>query len=673
MWFIRINSKNAKEKYQKITPLVVKFGWILLLLFTGNLHSIYAYSDTLSLRSWSIAGNVNSTSIDFQGAKNILHVLRENAANPKLKPRFSEESRRFHDSVASLEHTTKAVFDLTSRPYEEVELELNYLQTFTEIWLNRVLIGKTNNAFRKWIFRIDPSLLKKQNNELEITFYPPREQILHNGELPFFSYPADNQTDSIKTAPFIRQPQQEFGWDFAYPEIYTGFRVCPLLRFTGLAAIRQIAVETVGIDSAGAKINAHIQVRNYANAEIYVSAKGVFGSTPQTRVTKNDHVLTFEHQSPQLWWPRGSGERPFYPITIYISNAKNQIIDSLNARYAVRTIRLIQESDSIGRSFYFEVNGKPIYMHGANVVMPNEPFEGDRKWGLSTKELNFVLSADMNMLRIWGGGTYLPEAFFEWADTSGVLIWQDLMFACSYYPDSKEFESNVRQEIQQQVFRLVNHPSLALICGNNEIDVARKNWGWNEKYGYTSQVQNRLDSSYYRMFHGLIPESLQAVSDRVNYLPSSPVSNWGKEEDFRQGDNHDWGIWHGELPFDAISQRIPRFMSEYGFPSFPPVDVLEKYLGQNSDAINPEQLVLSYKGLNLLRLYLDSKAYPHHTLEELVKSSQEVQRWHYAKMERLLNNSLQRCMGDLWWQLNDVSPVMSWSLLDMDGNEKVKR
>jgi beta-mannosidase len=155
-------------------------------------------------------------------------------------------------------------------------------------------------------------------------------------------------------------------------------------------------------------------------------------------------------------------------------------------------------------------------------------------------------------------------------------------------------------------------------------------------------------------------------------LASSPVSNWGKEEDFRQGDNHDWGIWHGEMPFDAISQRIPRFMSEYGFPSLPPVDVLEKYLGQNSDAINPEQLVLSYKGLNLLRRYLDSKGYPHHTLEELVTSSHEVQQWHYLKMKSLLNNPSRRCMGDLWWQLNDVSPVMSWSLLDMDGNEKAK-
>jgi beta-mannosidase len=643
---------------------------ILFLFILFVLVSLNGRSDTLKLSSWAVTNSSYSTPPRFEGPKNILHVLRENAPNPKLKPRFSEESRRFHDSVASLEHSIKTVFDLTSKPYEEVELELNYLQTFTEIWLNRVFIGKTDNAFRKWTFRINPSLLKNQNNELEITFYPPREHILHSGVLPFFSFPADNQTDSIKTAPFIRQPQQEFGWDFAFPELYMGFRVCPELHFTCNAGIRQIAVETIETDTLGAKLNAQIHVQNFGNKEIYVSAKGEFGATVRTRVLGSYIALSFEHKWPKLWWPRGYGDQPFYPITIYLTNSKNQIIDSLNSRYAVRTIRLIQETDSVGRSFYFEVNGKPIYMQGANVVMPNEPFEGERKSGLSNKELNFVLNANMNMLRIWGGGTYLPEAFFEWADTAGVLVWQDLMFACTYYPDSKAFESNIQEEIRQQVFRLIHHPSLALICGNNEIDVARKNWGWKEKYAYSPQVLNRLDSSYYRMFHRLIPESIQAVSDRVNYLPSSPVSNWGKEEDFAQGDNHDWGIWHGELPFDAISHRIPRFMSEYGFPSFPPVEVLEKYLGQMANAINPEQLVLSYKGLKLLRRYLDSKGYPHHSLEELVKSSHEVQRWHYAKMKRLLNNSSQRCMGDLWWQLNDVSAVMSWSLLDIDGNEK---
>jgi beta-mannosidase len=547
---------------------------------------------------------------------------------------------------------------------------LSYLQTFTEIWLNRVLIGKTNSAFRNWTFSINRSLLKAKNNVLEITFHPPREQIMHSGMLQFFEYPADNQADSIKTAPFIRQPQQEFGWDFALPEIYTGFRVCPELHFGRITAIRQLAVETEKLDSSQAAMIAQCRVRNAGKQALFLQAKGEFGTSEKAKITGEFTQLNFTHSNPKLWWPRGDGKQQFYPITVFITNAKNEILDSIVSHYAVRTVKLIQELDSIGQSFYFEVNGKPIYMQGANVVMPNEAFEGTRKAGLSDKERGYVLKSEMNMLRIWGGGTYLPEAFYYWADTAGVLIWQDLMFACSYYPNNAEFEANVEAEIGQQVFRLMHHPSLALICGNNEIDVARKNWGWKEKYRYTSKIQLDLDSSYLRMFHRRFPEIIEAVSHTVNYLPSSPVSNWGKPEEFTRGDNHDWGIWHGELPFDAINQRIPRFMSEYGFPSLPPLAVLEKYLGQNADEIEPDHLVLSYKGLKLLRRYLDSKGYPHSTLPELIRSSHELQRWHYQKMKSILNNSTRRCMGNLWWQLNDVSPVMSWSLLDMDGEEK---
>jgi beta-mannosidase len=637
-------------------------------LFTLGIQA----TDTLKLQQWNLSNDGCIKPIEFRGAQNILHVLRNAQVKPELVARFSTQSRAFHDSIASLRHVVKTTFSLSERQLEAqvVELELNYLQTFTEIWLNRVFIGKTNNAFRTWNFTINRSLLKAKNNELEIIFHPPREQILHSGQLPFFSYPADNQADSIKTAPFIRQPQQEFGWDFAFPEIYTGFRVCPELHFGRITSIRQIAIETLKCDSIDAKLRANVRIRNAGKQVLFLHAKGEFGISEKVKITGEYTPLNFKHTQPELWWPRGFGKRQFYPVTVFISNARNEILDSLTSHYAVRTIKLIQEPDDIGQSFYFEVNGKPNYMQGANVVMPNEAFEGDRKTGLSGKELGFVLQSDMNMLRIWGGGTYLPEAFYHWADTAGVLIWQDLMFACSYYPDNAEFETNLETEIAQQMFRLMHHPSLALICGNNEIDVARKNWGWKDKYSYSERIQLRLDSAYARLFLQRIPAMLQSVSLTANYLPSSPVSNWGKPEEFTRGDNHDWGIWHGELQFDAISQRIPRFMSEYGFPSFPPITVLEKYLGIHAAEIDPSELVLSYKGLKLLRRYLDSKGFPHGTLNQLISSSHELQRWHYRKMKHLLNHSNRHCMGDLWWQLNDVSPVMSWSLLDMDGNVK---
>lgn len=629
-------------------------------------------TDTLHLTQWSVNNEGINSPIAFRGARNILHVIREAQSEETLKPRFSKESRAFHDSVASIEHTIQTAFDLTPKQLKSqvVELELSYLQTFTEIWINRVLIGKTNNAFRQFTFRIDPQLLQVKGNLLEIKFAPPREMILHGGTLQAFDYPADNQSDSIKTSPYIRQPQQEFGWDFAFPEIYTGFRVCPQLHFGNNTAIRKVSVETLRLDSSHAEMKVHVQVRNAGKQPLFLHAKGAFGKSSKTKVAGEFQSFNFTHPNPQLWWPNGYGNRPFYPITVYVSNAKNEVLDSVVSLYAVRTVKLMQEKDSIGQSFYFSVNGKAIYMEGANVVMPNEPFENDRSAGLSTKELQFVLDSKMNMLRIWGGGTYLPETFHDWADTAGVMIWQDLMFACSYYPDQKAFEENVKEEVKQQTFRLIHHPSLALICGNNEIDVARKNWGWAQKYKYSEVTLNRLNASYERLFQDEIPKTIGSVSVQFNYLASSPISNWGKPEDFTRGDNHDWGIWHGGLPFDAVSQRIPRFMSEYGFPSLPPLKILEKYLGLQPAEIQQESLVLSYKGLSTLKRYIQSKGYPSASLEETILSSQEIQKWHYMKMKQLLNPTHGRCMGNLWWQLNDVSPVMSWSLLDMDGNVK---
>jgi beta-mannosidase len=630
-------------------------------------------TDTLHLTQWSVSNEGINSPIAFRGARNILHVIREAQSKETLKPRFSQESRAFHDSVASIEHTVQTAFDLTPKQLKSqvVELELNYLQTFTEIWINNVLIGKTNNAFRQFTFRVDLKLLKPKGNQLQIKLLPPREQILHNGSLQAFDYPADNQSDSIKTAPYIRQPQQEFGWGFAFPEIYTGFRVCPELHFGRITAIRKLAVETISVDTSAAQMAVHVQVRNFGKQALFLHAKGVFGLSTKFKMVSDNGSFQFLHRNPELWWPRGEGSRPFYSITVYVSNAKNEVLDSVISRYAVRTVKLVQEQDSIGQSFYFSVNGKAIYMEGANVVMPNEPFENERSAGLSAKELQYVLDSKMNMLRIWGGGTYLPEAFHDWADTAGVMIWQDLMFACSYYPDQKAFEDNVNEEVKQQTFRLIHHPSLALICGNNEIDVARKNWGWAQKYKYSEATLNRLNSSYERFFQEEIPNTINNVSTQVNYLASSPISNWGKPEDFTRGDNHDWGIWHGGLPFDAVSQRIPRFMSEYGFPSLPPLKILEKCLGLQPAEIQQESLVLSYKGLSTLKRYIQSKGYPSASLEETITSSQEIQKWHYIKMKQLLKSSNGRCMGNLWWQLNDVSPVMSWSLLDIEGNVKL--
>jgi beta-mannosidase len=571
--------------------------------------------------------------------------------------------------VASLEHTiiSEFILDRSQRKASSIELQIDYLQTFTDIYVNDHFIGRTNSAFRLWKF-ILPRKILKQRNRIRIEFHPPRETVFPSVKRTF-KLPADNQQDSIKTAPFIRQPQQEFGWDFCFPEIFTGFRMAPRLVFRKAQHIESIRVETKSIAHGNAWLQIHIR-GNAGKKKTTLHLHADSSATIEVVLPPGDFDTIIDYRIPKarLWWPNRTHEGPqFYLLKAVLQSNK---YDTLSHKFGIRTVDLIREKDSIGTSFFFKINNEALFMQGSNVVMPNEVFEGDRSCGLLKKELDFVTSTGMNMLRIWGGGTYLPDAFYDWADENGILIWQDYMFACTYYPVDDAMLDILKPEIRYQTERLSAHPCLALFCGNNEIDVARKNWGWEQTHGYSVPQKRLLDSNYEFLFERFIPEIMDETKSNVPYLASSPVSNWGKLSDFDSGDNHDWAVWHGELPLEESYTRIPRFMSEFGFPSLPSIAVLERYLGRPKSDIHASELVLSYKGLSLLLTYLNAENLRYNSLEEIIQSSQWLQIKHYSRMNQVLRNSHGRCMGTLFWQLNDVSPVMSWSVLDLDGNPK---
>jgi beta-mannosidase len=420
----------------------------------------------------------------------------------------------------------------------------------------------------------------------------------------------------------------------------------------------------------------------YGNAQLDIHLKGIASKKKQVLHLQIDSLIrhiqlkrgAFDTliqvniTQAKLWWPIGMKDGP----QLYTANCwfDKNTSETQAFRFGIRMMDLEQQPDSAGVSFTFKVNYEPVFANGANVVMPNEAFEGDRIAGLSTKELQYVQSAGFNMLRIWGGGTYLPEAFFDWADEHGVMIWQDAMFACSYYPVDEAFLENVKQEIVYQSDRLAKHPSLALWCGNNEINVGRKNWGWETTYQYRVPQKSMLDHDYVFFFDSFLPEILRQTSLEIPYLSSSPVSNWGKTSELKTGDNHDWSVWHGEYPVDSVLTRIPRFMSEYGFPSFPSIEVLEEAYGKRLNEIALRDLVKSYKGIALLLRYLDENGLPHASNVEIITSSQYLQKQVYAAASKAHKKAAPYCMGTLFWQLNEVAPVMSWSVLNWDGSPK---
>ena len=653
------------------------FGLILLLFATVTAR---AGGDTLHLRNWALRKGESTEWIPFYGARNILHVLRE--AEPKLKnaARFSEQARQYHDSAASCAHTIRCVFDLNKQQINKgsIQLELDYLQTFATLYLNGYQLGRTDNAFILWSFSLNAKILRENGNLLEIVFSPPRETVMHSGDMGFTMYPADNQTDSIKTAPYIRAPQQEFGWDFAFAELYTGFRTAPRIVFNKEIQLANARINTLRINSD----TAHMELLFAMNKACSISdfnltgvASMVWNKSSLKKIGETDFVIPFYILKPKLWWPQNYGLPNLYTATLNLSltqsgQNKRHFNDTLTIEFGVRTVTLVQEPDTLGESFYFKVNGMPVFMEGANVIMPNEPFENDRMAGLSNKELQYVEKLKFNMLRIWGGGTYLPDAFYQWADSNGIMVWQDYMFACSYYPLSERQEKNIEREIRYQTARIAKHPCLALFCGNNEVDVARKNWGWPQKYRWNTAQMALLDSQYSQLFMKLLPNIVAQICPNISYMHSSPVSNWGKPEDFNRGDNHDWAVWHGEMPLKLSYTRIPRFMSEYGLPSFPNAAIIEKYWGVNSDSISTEKLVLSYKGIGLVEKYLRQANLPFDSYEALSNSTRKLQAGHYRKMRSVLRDEDGKCMGNLFWQLNDAAPVMSWSVLDIDGNPK---
>lgn len=308
----------------------------------------------------------------------------------------------------------------------------------------------------------------------------------------------------------------------------------------------------------------------------------------------------------------------------------------------------------------------------------------------SDQLLNFILNErdylkNMNMIRIWGGGEYLDDEFYTQCDVNGIMVWQDFMFANTMYPSDTAFLNNVKEEAEFQVKRLSRHPCIALWCGNNEIEVAWKNWGWQEKYNYTPEQIKELEKGYNRIFNDILPDAVKKYGNGVNYLSSSPVSNWGKPEDFTKGDCHYWGVWHGEYPIDSFKTQIPRFVSEYGFPSFPNIETIKKYfISDNSnrtDTINLNRYTInspeftyrmrSYKGLQLLWKYVNDYYGEPKDFESFLILTQMMQAEAYKMAIEAHRRAKPYCMGTMYWQLNDAWPGVSWSTVDYDGESKI--
>lgn len=546
-------------------------------------------------------------------------------------------------------------------------LRFEGLDTYATITLNGHVLGSTDNMFRTWDFEVK-GWLKRGINVLEVRFDPI---VLGAGPVRArYGRPLPHDSDTSGLAPFARKAAYSFGWDFA-PRLATMGIWRPVsLRFEPDAPTLSAALRTI---SMGEELGLRIEPRWSSIPSERGTIRVSFNGTVVTERMVNDASgwvapLEIGLADAPRWWPRGSGPQTMHRVRVEAIREHGTPI-MFERSVGLRTVELDRSADSIGAHFRFVVNGQPIFMRGCNIVPPDVflPRGGDSAWVVLVRHM---ADAHMNMVRVWSGGVYPPEAFFHACDTSGILVWQDLMFGYMVPGGDSAFLANAREEVRQHVDRISAHPSLALFCGNNELDVAWSNWGWQQRYNLHGTDSAAVWNDHHAFFH----DSLYRWTAPYPYTPSSPISNWGNAAGLHTGDLHYWGVWHADSSLSSYTRNVGRFMSEYGFQSYPDSTTLARYL-------DPQDLVLGSAALarRQLSYRTDRPLYDRiqeelgvrpATLAAFITATQEVQALGYGLAVDAHWAAYPRCMGTLLWQLNDCWPGPSWSIMDNLGQRK---
>lgn len=597
-------------------------------------------------------------------------------ANQLIEDPFWENNEQQLQWIGKTDWNYRHTFQLTEAQlqYQHLELDFKGLDTYAEVVLNGQELFTATNMFRSWKTSVKP-LLKVGENQLEVNFRSPINYNRASYEAYPYRLPSGSEVEEPRVGSFTRKAAYHFGWDWGPRFVTSGIWRPVQLNAWNQVRIQDVYCATQSIENNTAKIVVQITIEaDFAAEQSNTVQLQVDDHKRISHELKNGQNIIFQEftvNNPKLWWCNGLGEPQLYELTVKVFQ-KDQLLDSTAVKYGIRTIELVNEPDSIGTSFYFKLNGKAVFMKGANYI-PQDIFLPRVQPVHYQQLIQKVKAATMNMLRVWGGGIYEHDLFYELCDKNGILIWQDFMFAGSLYPNNDAFLKNVKEEVRENIIRLRNHPSIALWCGNNEIEVAWKNWGWQKQYGYSSKDSTEIWKAYKQLFHELIPTQLAELDTTRDYTATSPLSNWGTAANFNHSSMHYWGVWHGREPFENFEKNVGRFMVEYGFQSFPNLATIQTFAADTSWSLASETMKnrqKSYIGNGLIAQHIEQYYPKPQSFEAFVMLSQKVQAKglkiaidaHLAKQPH--------CMGSLLWQLNDCWPGPSWSIIDYYGRPK---
>ena len=554
---------------------------------------------------------------------------------------------------------------------ERLALVFDGLDTLAEVRLNGELLGRADNMFRSW--RWDAAgRVRPGDNEVAVLF---RSAVRRGAELNAVRA-LDRPKETLPGGPYLRKAPCHFGWDWGPRLPNTGIWQDVRLEGWSTARLEDVRIEQT-VEGGRARIVARLKAEwvggGARTIEAVLRVRHPNGRVETARAAVpaggSTASLSLEIASPDLWWPNGLGSQPLYRVEVELS-AGDQTLDARGYQVGLRTLELRREPDEWGESFTFVVNGVPVFAKGSNWI-PADSFPARATPERLEALLGAAAATNHNMIRVWGGGYYEIEAFYDLCDRYGILVWQDFMFACSVYPlADPEFLANVAAEIREQVRRLRHRACLALWCGNNEMERGWTIWGWDRP------ENGDLREAYLRFFSNTLPAWVGAEDGATPYWPSSPSSGRPLEEPIggNRGDEHEWIVWHALAPFSAYGHETYRFVSEFGFESLPALATVAAFAPDPADWNLGSPLLDHHQrcptGNARILYYMAQQFRMPKDFPGLVYLSQVL----HAEAMRVgvehWRRQRDRCSGALYWQLDDCWPVSSWASIDYFGRWK---